>query len=211
MTKRVAFGMTLLATSLVGASLVGSRPMDRLSPLAPSPSVSTEPSPIESLDGVIQERLHGHDGNGMDRLIHPVLHRDRFHPNTPAEKECVEGLQATGWTVGLRLGARGSRSQEYPTQDRELTNPIAVTGEAIPGDSPGPDVLRDVGHRALKESDDAGPGRATGSLGRWSIEARVVRADRQSCVGCHSRSSGRALKVGDALGVAIYYYAGERP
>jgi hypothetical protein len=211
MTTRIALMMTLLAASVVAASLVGSRPIGRPSPTVPSSSAAEESSPIESLDAIIQDRLHGHDGNGMMRLIHPVLHRDKFVPETPAERKCVEGLQASGWSVGLRLGARDSRSQEYPTQDRELTNPMAVTGEGIPDDSPGPDVLREVGRRALQESDGAGPGRASGSRGRWSIEARVVRADRQACVGCHSRSSGRDLKVGDALGVAIYYYAGQRP
>lgn len=220
MTLRMSAGMTLFAATIVTASVVGTRQMGWPSP---RPSISAEPSPIESLDERIQWRLHGHEGNGMMRLIHPLLHRDQFNPETPAEKKVIEDLQAAGWTVGLRLGARDLNmpsSSSVHRADPGLSLPIDITGRGFPVSLPTPDDLREVGCKALESSDWAGRGVESGSFGRWSVEARVVRADRQACISCHAsrekpssaaQAAAGRLKIGDAVGVAIYYYTRQRP
>jgi hypothetical protein len=103
-----------------------------------------------------------------------------------------------------------------------MTPPIGVTNGELPGNLPKHGDLRMIGRAALESSDDGGSGFVAKSLGKWSVEARVIRADHQSCVRCHDQREGvgfpvregganRSLKVGDAVGVAIYFFNRDRP
>jgi hypothetical protein len=225
MIMRISLGVLLLA-GIVTASVVGTRAMKPPPPTPAIPSTPAEESPIDSLDSCIQGRMHREGGFGIERLIHPLieLHRE-FAPKTPAETAAVEGLRSTGWTVGLRLGGR-SLLEGKPTpegsDDRAISPPIGVTQGKLPDDLPGADDLREIARKALQSSEEDGPGAAAGSLGRWSVEARVIRADRQDCLSCHqprdektrpisNRIIDRPLKIGDALGVAIYFSTRDRP
>jgi hypothetical protein len=228
MTKRLCVGLTLLATTVVAASVVGNRPTRTLGPnraaeSAPgSRSDFTEASPIEALDRCIQRRLHEHQGFGMARLADSLIQLNKFEPESTAEAESLEGLRAFGWTVGLRLGSRSllASASDGQDDDHDMSQPIVITTGTMPGEPPGPGELRELARKALGEADTADSTR--GSVGRWSVEARVVRADRQACLKCHTREGATAfpageepararLKIGDAVGVAIYSYARDVP
>jgi hypothetical protein len=225
MTTRLGFGMILLSASFVTASAVGIRSLRPSRPEPPAPSIAApEESPIESLDRNIQVRIHEHVGNGMARIIHPMGQLHQYRPESPAEEEVVAGLRRSGWTVGLRLGARSLLAPDAKPGEGwwDVTPPIAITEGELSGDLPGHGELREFGRKALASSDHEGSGNVSGSIGRWSVEARVIRADRQSCLDCHARRAEavppagasddqRPLKVGDAVGVALYFYAPKRP
>jgi hypothetical protein len=219
MIMRISLGVLLLA-GIVTASVVGTRTMKPPPTKTSIPSTSAEGSPIDSLDKCIQGRMHRDDAFGMERLVHPLiqLHKE-FDPKTPAERAAVEGLRSSGWTVGLRLGGRsllGGLPTAEGNDDRAISPSIGVTQGKLSDDQPGPDDLREIARKALQASEENGPGTAAGSIGRWSVEARVIRADRQDCLACHQPRDANAprdrrLKVGDALGVAIYFSTRDRP
>lgn len=221
MSIRFSIGFALLGATLVTASVVGSRrsiPIERPTAI---PSVSVEKSPIDRLDRLVQRRLHENPGFGMSRLVDSPLHLHGFDPESAEESETLADLEESGWTVGLLLRGRyrlGPGTIE-PIDERSISRPIAVTGKELPSDMPKIRDLRSIGRAALAASKTADS--ATATLGRWSVEARIVRADRESCVDCHSRDGdpgsspkeglvGDPLKIGDALGVVIYVYSRDR-
>jgi hypothetical protein len=174
---------------------------------------SLEPSPIEALDQCVQYRLHDDvEVFGFSRLA-DVPHRlYHFDPRTPDEASAVDGLRKTGRHVVLHLGGRGLVDQagkadgEKPGR-RTFSEAIAVTGGGVaPRDLPDARLLRALGRKALAASTAGEP--VVERTGRWRVDVRPVRADRQACVDCHAPRStnrgGRPLQIGDALGVVVY-------
>jgi hypothetical protein len=223
--NRIVVALALLATTAVSASVSWTRSArDRRPPAATVPSVATEDSPVESLNQCIQDRFRNLDRFGMSRMS---VHSWSFYPVTPEERSAVTRLREDGWEVGFYLGGRellerpGITEAEWNEADessfrRAVSKPISITGQEPPPDLPRPWELWGHARKALAASDVADS--YTASVGRWSIDARPVRADRQVCLKCHDEGGatafpspdeegGRPLRVGDALGVAIYVYA----
>lgn len=225
MTIRVGFGLALLAASAVAASVVGGRPGVSPPGRGPSiaPAVGTGENPVEPLDRWIQRRMHDHRGFGMSRLVDPFLDLHQFRPESPGEAATLEGLRRSGWSVGIYLGSRDLLAPPKPseagrmlaTEEEEpgdLSPPISLGDASLPAGLPGADDLRAIGRKALADSGTADS--ASGTIGRWSVFASLIRADREACLTCHAHPSqagdpaGPGLpRLGDALGVAIYAYA----
>jgi hypothetical protein len=218
MTTRIAAGLGMLATALVTASVVGTRRPASSPPPRPVPSAATGEDPIDPLDRCVQKRLHEHTGFGMSRLADELIQLHRFVAESPEEESALAELRGSGMAVGLYLGARDllAAGPSATGGERPIGRPIVVTGGISPEDLPRPHDLRQVGRAALAAAE--GDGSAAGSVGRWSVAARVVRADRQSCLECHTpdralafptrgKDGGGRLEIGDAIGVAIYVYA----
>ena len=173
-------------------------------PYRPARSVHPKASPRES-------------GLRHLRLVDVPAHLHRFEPESSEESKAVTTLTGSGWSVWLRLAGRGLMEPDRTEQfnEQSIRRPIAVTDQELPVNTPRPRDLKQIAGRALALSGTADL--ALGSVGRWSVEARVVRADRKACVDCHSRDDkarsprveGRGqgpMKVGDALGVVIYVF-----
>jgi hypothetical protein len=191
---------------------------------------SSGSSPVEGLNYTLQERFRTLDGFGMARIPAVPQHVYQFDPETPDEKAAVEDLRKHGWTVGLYLGGRGllrpplSESEwegagKHSTR-RAISPPLVISGQTTPEGLPKPWELQAIGREALEAS--ARSDRYKASLGRWSIDVRPIRANRAACFQCHTAEGapnsrqlgvGRQadLKIGDALGVAIYVYRRQTP
>jgi hypothetical protein len=187
-------------------------------------------SPVEGLNYSLQERFRTLDGFGMARIPAVPQHVYQFDPQTPDEKAAVEDLRKTGWTVGLYLGGRGllrpplSESEwesagEHSTR-KAISPPLVISGQTTPKGLPKPWELQAIGRKALEASIRSDCYSA--SVGRWSVDARPIRANRAACFQCHTAEgvlndqqvgAGRQaeLKIGDALGVAIYVYRRQTP
>jgi hypothetical protein len=73
------------------------------------------------------------------------------------------------------------------------------------GEFPQPDTLLDDGRRALLLF-QKGDGYDIAKAG-WTVAMRPLRASNERCVQCHAGAEGNSkLKIGDALGVAMYVY-----
>jgi hypothetical protein len=186
---------------------------------------SSGTSPVDGLDYTLQERFRTLDGFGMARIPTVPQHVYQFDPVTPDEKAAVEDLRKHGWMVGLYLGGRGllrpplsesewERAGKHSTR-RAISPPLVISGQTTPEGLPKPWELQAIGRKALEAS--ARSDRYTASLGRWSVDVRPIRANRAACFECHTAEGapddrqpgvGRQadLKIGDALGVAIYVY-----
>ncbi|HEY2158859.1 MAG TPA: hypothetical protein VGH33_24730 [Isosphaeraceae bacterium] len=175
-------------------------------------------SSIEPLDRCIQYRLHNLEGFGISRLMDVPQHLYRFTPETPDEASAVSGLRWSGTAVAIYLGGLGllDRARDTgkePLGFRAFSPAIDVTGTATL-DPPPASALRALGRKALAASPAGEP--VTGTVGRWRIDVRPVRADRQDCIDCHDsrrpdlyprlpgRPDRRPLGIGDALGVVVY-------
>jgi hypothetical protein len=182
--------------------------------------------PIEELDYCIQKRFHTVDEFGMARIPVVPQHLYEFNPETPDEKAAVADLHKQDWTVGLYLGGRGllgpplSKTQWEEVgrySDRKaISEPIRISGKVPPADLPKPWELWEIGQRALEASTTSD--RHTASFGRWSVDARPVRATQKACLKCHEAEGASVypprptgprtkLQIGDALGVVLYVYA----
>jgi hypothetical protein len=221
MRGRLAFACVVL--SIFVASRAG-----QSSPEGDGGKVSAKAAgPVEALSRCIIKRFENLDDKGLSRipLVHsPVIH---FRPETAEERSVVAKLDEDGWDVGFYLGGRrllesGMTEAQWKKGGdgryrRAMSRPVVISQENTPTNLPEPWELWEHGRKALAASGSADPYRST--LGRWSIEARPIRADRQACLNCHrSNSNPQAqsaspddgkppLKVGDALGVAIFVYA----
>jgi hypothetical protein len=221
MTARISLGLALVAATLVTASVVGPRRGLPIRRPSARPSISEKESPIESLDRCIQRRLHENPGFGMSRLVDSPIHLHHFEPDSPEESEALAALKESGLAVWLRLSGRRLLEPDLTESfdEKSIHRAIAVTGQELPLDFPRPPDLRRIGGQALAASETTDS--ASGRIGRWSVEARVVRADRKSCLDCHSRGDETGLssddgtvmgplEIGDALGVVIYVYSRDR-
>jgi hypothetical protein len=227
MWNRVPVVVALVAALSVTASLFKTRSSkDHASPRATGSSIATECGPVESLNQCIQTMLHDGDGFGLSRLPVVPQHVPRFSPETEKEKATVAALREAGWEVGLYLGGRGLLNPGMTEAEweaagvdsvrRAISEPILITEPKPSPDLPRPWELWADGQKALVAS--AVTDSYTSSFGRWTIEARPVRADRKSCLKCHASDGANPfrsaeehekhpLRVGDALGVVIYVYA----
>ena len=219
----------LAVVALVGATRFASRPSPAVSSRGnPAPRSASEASPVDALDHSVQERFRTLTSFGMSRMPLVPQHVYQFDPETPEEKAAVADLRNQGLSVGLYLGGLGllgspmseadwKKGGEYDLR-RAISDPIVVSGAATPEGLPKPWELQEIGRRALEAS--AAGDRYEASFGRWSVDVRPVRASQSACLECHKaggtaaeRESGAGtrpdLKVGDALGVAVYLYARE--
>jgi hypothetical protein len=182
-------------------------------------------SPVDVLNETLQERFRTLDGFGMARIPAVPQHVYQFDPQTSDEKAAVEDLRKRGWAVGLYLGGRGllkpplseaewKDAKEHSTR-KAISQPLVIAGQMTPEGLPKPWELQTIGRKALETS--VSRDRYTASLGRWSVDVRPIRANRAACFKCHTaegahnfRPEGAGqqadLRIGDALGVAIYVY-----
>jgi hypothetical protein len=233
MRIRIAIACVGLAAAVAATAAAVDRfrdySIDR-TPIAPLKLTQPPPrsgTPLGMFDRCIQERFRNVNDQGMARM--PVIHRyvRQFSPETSEENEAVAWLREEGFTMGFFLGGRrllvsggmteaewnGFREREV--RDRTMNGPIFITESLAPADFPRPWELSEFGRKALDPSAKANS--FTGTLGRWSIAASPVRADRADCLSCHRtkqmpdaspvEKDEARLKVGDPLGVMIYVYA----
>lgn len=172
---------------------------------------------IEPLDYCIQRRLHDLEGFGISRLMDVPQHMYRFRPETSDESSAVAKLRWSGRAVAIYLGGLGlldpgPNPDKEPLGRRTFSPAIEVTGTGTIA-APPASILRALGRKALAASSAGEP--VAGTVGRWRIDVRPVRADRQACIDCHASRDpqlpplpavpgGRVLGIGDALGVVVY-------
>ncbi len=212
MWYRICLVDALLALALVVTTLIGVRIATR------SPVFG---SPVEALNRCIQERFLDIQNFGIRRI---ATHLYEFNPETSDEKDAVAKLKQQGWTVGLYVVGRRLMDQpkdkstggetDPDRSDRAIRGPIRIAGEPTPTDLPGLSELREIGRSALVVSTSSDQYRAP--IGRWSVDARPVRANQEACLKCHEarRATGDPpyhagkpkLKIGDAIGVVLYVY-----
>jgi hypothetical protein len=230
MRHRLALVMMLLASSTVMASMVYHRSVTVRKPGdAPWTLLAPRKSPVDAFNDCVQKRFYDIDQLGMSRLPtvpqHFRYYHDGFSPQTPEEIAAVAKLKEEGWEVGLYLGGRAvlnsgmtaadwEKAGEHSTR-RAISKPLVVTGERAAAHWPRPWELWDDARKALAASVSSDS--YTSTLGRWSIDARPVRASGESCLGCHSETGAgwtpknkthdSTLRVGDAVGVVIYVYS----
>ncbi|WP_165073781.1 c-type heme family protein [Paludisphaera rhizosphaerae] len=164
------------------------------------------------------------------RWIMHVGSAETFAPTTDREAEVMAALQSRGGKVGFYLGsrrlARPSMSQDvWEWNDgaiQSIEGPVEITPGTTNAPLPGARELQEIGRKALEAFEHGD--RCQTVLGRWTVDARAVRASEQSCLDCHrdrkdrvameSKYLNRPLdftildpKLGDPLGVAFYVYA----
>ncbi len=216
MRNQLSVGVVLVLTAVAAASLLGAHVRRASSPIR---------SPVAALDRCIQERFQTVNGVGMSRMPVVPQHVTHFDPETSSESAAVTDLQRQGLTVGFYLGGRGllesppskaewDASTKFSGR-RAVSEPILITGDEPLARLPEPWELWRIGQRALKGAAESDKYQA--SFGRWTVDARLVRAHREECLGCHKTALApgtpevrSALKVGDALGVVYYVYSAKR-
>jgi hypothetical protein len=227
MWYRIPAALTLMGATLATGAIAFTRsPMNHRYKVARENSIGQDDSPVGSLDRCLQVRFRNLDGMGLSRL--PITHANvqRFEPETANEIAAVSELKKDGFDSAFYLGGRDLLEQRMTDADLEkpkrfgfdggISEPVVVTDKTALLDLPKQRELREHGRKALLASIASDPYRS--SIGRWSIEARPVRADRQECLNCHApenatrfpsprENSSGSLRVGDALGVLIYVYA----
>jgi len=199
---------------------------------------------IEDLNYLVQDRLHTSDGAGMARMPSTPEHLKEypgwsffgadFAAEREREKAVVAELERQGWTVGLYLAGRALLNSPltesgwvragYPNEGhyhdysppRTIGRPLMISGKPARNSLPTPRELWTIGQQSLVNLTTSD--RFETSFGPWSVDVRPVRADRESCLQCHSTDKltdqqvlnthqKEQLEIGDALGVAIYVYA----
>ncbi|WP_143206217.1 DUF3365 domain-containing protein [Singulisphaera sp. GP187] len=161
----------------------------------------------------------------MSRLPIAHLAARYFKPETALEQTVVADFEKNDWEVSLYLVGREALTWDLSKAEenfdewmdpRAINGPVLITAATVPKDHPSGRELREFGRDALIKA-ASGDSFMTTS-GRWKIEARPVRADRQSCLNCHTseratadptiwEKQGPPLRVGDVLGVVLYLYA----
>jgi hypothetical protein len=187
---------------------------------------------IDALDECIQKRFSKADDGmfGMARVPTGAEHVRSFLPATLEESEVVSELERGGWQVGFYLagrqvlGLKPEHKLPYGGGYPGFGGPILISPQMRqdrPIEQIGLPDLGDLWERAQKamlsfDSKD----QYDFSFGKWSMAARPIRAG-ESCLRCHNNvkyghgdavprshaPSPTPVKVGDALGAAIYAYA----
>lgn len=200
----------------------------------PKPDVFTLGCSVaDPIDECIQELFSKADFRfGMTRVPTRISHIKYFAPSNAKEEEAVRELEASGWDVGFYLAGRQILGDKpdllaisvYADKHPVIGGPISITGSAqkAPDNSkpvvmPDPAELWDEGQKAMRAFKSSN--RYEFSIGKWNVEARPIRA-REGCLKCHSNKPASAdvigfdmtpskapIKIGDALGVAMYAYA----
>lgn len=214
-------------------SVSASQPQDKSSKPKPE-DMLIGCSVIDPLDDCIQELFSKADYQfGMARMPTTNKHLNQFNPRNDKEKAIVKDLDDGGWLVAFYLAGRwvlGEKPSPAAPRFADLRHsmiggPIAITPEYLTRghlnkeiEMPEPDQFWDDSQKALRafETKD----RYEFSIGKWKIEARPIRA-RETCLKCHNNNNQGAtlsvidlnhapsqtpIKVGDALGVAMYAY-----
>ena len=171
------------------------------------------PDEISRLDECIQLRFLDAKAFGMRRILPMQYHGLRtFQPENATERAVVDQLRQKGYEVAFYLVGRNALTDQ--TQVRMLNprrSPVQGPAFITPiraGEFPQPDTLLDDGRRALLWF-QKGEGYDIGKAA-WTVAMRPLRASNQGCVQCHVAATASAgdpkLKIGDALGVALYVY-----
>jgi hypothetical protein len=163
---------------------------------------------IAELDRRIQLRFLDGKAFGMRRVIPFAFHGVRdFAPENADEQSVVSRLKDKRYEVALFLAGRGVLASSVPLGVL-LPHRIDVQGPAyitpVGAGLPPARSLLEESRRALARFESGG-GYVTETDG-WTVALRPLRAANGSCLQCHARSGAADLKLGDALGVAIYVY-----
>lgn len=190
-------------------------------------------SVIDPIDECIQELFSNTDFNrfGMVRVPTRRSHVTYFAPSNSKETNAVKELEDTGWQMGFYLAGRRILEEkpapntffQYGHKHPVIGGPVAITGgtdrktvEVLRSALPDPTEVWDQGQKAMRSFETSE--RYEFSVGKWKVEARPIRA-RENCLKCHNNNFKEAsvvdlnhspsktpIKVGDALGVAMYAY-----
>lgn len=188
---------------------------------------------IDPLDRCVQQRFSQVEkGFGMARVRPPTLHINHFVPNTPAESTAVAELEAAGWQVGFYLAGRRVLGPtpdltKFVPQLRYQTHPIINGPLAITRPRqwqkelvetfgfPAPAQVWEQAQQAMRAFDRQD--QYEFKVGQWQVAARPIRA-AASCLACHNDNhpvvsnplrpmpEPMPIKVGEALGIALYAY-----
>jgi hypothetical protein len=175
---------------------------------APLARLDSVPDEISRLDNCIQLRFLDAKAFGMRRILPLEFHGVRtFQPENGAERAVVEQLRHEGYEVALYLVGRNALATQTPYKSlnprrSEVQGP-AFIAPVHEGEFPPPDTLLDDGRRALL-SFQKGDGYNIRKNG-WTVAMRPLRASHQTCIQCHTTGASE-LKIGDALGAALYVY-----
>jgi hypothetical protein len=225
-TNRLPSGMVTPSASPTGSAV---KPSEPPSPHPDQPASLSDESPIEPLDRLIQPRFRSTDKDfGIARI--PMTHLGVrgfwYDPEDAAEREVRDRLHSGGWEVAFYLGGRRILEEMPPggapyrtsslddESRRMIEEPVHLTTSA--NDLPRPRDLLEHGRKAIAAFATADFYK--GSLGRWSIDARPVRAHEQGCLSCHNAQERKRpivrdgkplepLRLGNAVGTVIYVYA----
>jgi hypothetical protein len=167
--------------------------------LAAAPArLDSVPDAIFRLNECIQLRFLDAKAFGMRRILPMQYHGLRtFQPENSNEQAVVDQLRQSGYEVVFYL--LGDNPRRSAVQGPAFITPIRA------GQFPQPDTLLDDGRRALL-SFQKGEGYDIRKDG-WTVAMRPLRASNEACVRCHVAGGAESkLKIGDALGVAMYVY-----
>jgi hypothetical protein len=179
-------------------------------------------SVIDALNECIQERFSKADKMfGITRVETSTNHIMSFQPVTEEEREVVSELELGGWRVvfylaGRRvLGPKPEHKLPYGGY-RGFGGPIMIAPQTPQHSEirmPALDDLWEHAREAMLSFDSKN--QYNFSVGKWIVTARPIRA-QESCLRCHNSfkyetttpvahaPSPTPLKVGDALGIAMY-------
>ena len=190
---------------------------------------------INTVDRTFQSRFEKIDLKmfGVRRVPVTPEHEqlNRFSPETPEDKRLTSSLTESGWEAAFYVAGRKALrwvvavedlktrvGKEAPKPDEarslewysnhSVSKPIRLNKPA-PGTGPLPaqDALLPRVREAFKEFADKKVSFEFQEAG-WHVVARPIPASKQECLNCHKQDEkGKALKVGDPLGVAFYAFA----
>jgi hypothetical protein len=188
-------------------------------------------SMIDPLDDCIQARFKEAEKVFGYLRVTPQTHISMFFPKNEEERVAVSELEQEGWRVGFYLAGRRIMDSEPEISRQKLGNmyrrhpvihgPLLITKNAAKEDLPVSNELWDHTKKAMAAFDTLN--QYEFSVQNWSFIARPIRAE-EMCLKCHNPGPPPAagevtpisyvpapgkhpVKVGDALGVAIYAYA----
>lgn len=208
------------------------------SPPIATPTPTPVPSPLEAVNACVQARMQTGEEFGMSRVPNSNTHMAYFTPKTDAEKSAVQSLREKGYNVGLYLASRRvmfvSEEEMRKREDSSLeytftiiSSPVSLTDDVSPEHPRGqkPYVPRwQLWAAARGAFAKPGQDRFQADVNGWTVEGRLVRAERKTCLKCHRSDppirfntkigvkpelppGGKAkLEVGDPIGVALYVY-----
>lgn len=167
------------------------------------------PDAISLLDECIQLRFLDAKAFGMRRILPMQYHGLRtFQPENATERAVVDQLRQRGYEVAFYLVGRNALADRTFDPRRSAVQGPAFITPIHWGEFPQPDALLDDGRRALL-SFQKREGYEIRKAG-WTVAMRPLRASNEACVQCHladaASTANPKLKIGDALGVALYVY-----
>ena len=154
----------------------------------------------------------------LPNRFHGVL---QFQPESAAEQRAVAELRQSGYQVVFFLAGRHVLDAAPPDAYFSrfgLQGPAFIVHSDAATGLPKREALLAEARAAMQafvENGPASPGYDV-RLGDWSLAVRPLRAGSQACVACHTSGPGSlvrnttSLRLGDALGLAMYLYRLER-